>query len=94
MLHNKMQINCVECNIIKRTTSLLHRLLNFINIGGQIKQFKNMIIGYIALPSKSERKWEINIQYMIVYQPRSQRIGEKCDNSLHRVKYVSLTGHF
>lgn len=22
MFHNKMQINCVECNIIKRTTAL------------------------------------------------------------------------
>lgn len=52
MFHNKMKINCVECNIIKRTTALLHSLLNLINIGGQIKQFKNMIIGYIALPSK------------------------------------------
>lgn len=52
-----------------------------------------MIIGYIALPSKSERKWEGNI-YMIVYQPRSQRIGEKCDNSLHVKCEVSLTGDF
>lgn len=54
-------MNCVECNIIKRTTALLQCLINLINIGGQIKQFKNMIIGYIALPSKSERKWEGNI---------------------------------
>lgn len=54
-------MNCVECNIIKRTTALLHRLLKLIKIGGQIKQFKDMIIGYIALPSKSERKWEGNI---------------------------------
>lgn len=54
-------MSCVEYNIIKRTTALLHRLLNLINIGGQIKQFKNMIIGYVALPSKSKRKWEGNI---------------------------------
>lgn len=58
--------NCVECSIIKRTTALLHRLLNLINIGGQMKQFKHMIIGYIALPSKSERKWADNL-YIIVY---------------------------